>query len=114
MSTVAVVRNPKAIGALFFGLVALGFLAAGAAVPRFVDEIEPLEALVVVPAAVVCALIGVGLARRARFEFQRSLGRIGGNGVAAVGRALSVIALLVSLTAALAVGVFAVLALVLD
>jgi hypothetical protein len=114
MSTVAVVRNPKAIGALFFGIAALAFLAAGAAVPRFVPEIEPLEALVVVPAAVVCALVSIGLARRARFEFQRSLGRAGGDGIAATGRMLSVIALLVSLTAALAVGVFAVLALVLD
>jgi hypothetical protein len=62
----------------------------------------------------VCALVSIGLARRARFEFQRSLGRAGGDGIAATGRMLSVIALLVSLTAALAVGVFAVLALVLD
>lgn len=106
-------RNPKAIGALFFGVLALGFLAAGAAVPRFVNEIEPLEALVVVPAAVVSALISIGLARRARFAFQRSLGRVGGDGIAVAARFLAVAALLVSLTAALAAGVFAVLALVL-
>jgi hypothetical protein len=111
---VAVVRNPKAIGALFFGIVALGFLAAGAAVPRFVEEVEPLEALVVVPASVVCALVAIGLVRRARYDFQRSLGRVGGDRVAAIARVLSIIALLVSLTAALAVGVFAVLALVLE
>jgi hypothetical protein len=110
---VAAVRNAKAIGALVFGVLALGFLAAGAAVPRFVDTVEPLEALVVVPAAVVCALISIGLARRARFDFQRTLGRIGGDGIAVAARALSVAALVISLTAALAVGVFAVLALVL-
>jgi hypothetical protein len=86
---------------------------AGAAVPSLVDGIEPLEALVVVPAAVVAALVGIALARRARFDFQRSLGRIGGDGLAVTARLLSLIALLVSLTAALAVGVFAILALVL-
>jgi hypothetical protein len=107
------VRNGKAIGALLFSVLALGFLAAGAAVPVFVDTIDPLEALVVVPAAALCALVSIGLARRARFDFQRSLGRIGGDGVAVAARFLSVVALLVSLTAALAVGVFAVLALIL-
>jgi len=107
------VRNGKAIGALLFAVLALGFLAAGAAVPRFVTGIEPLEAMVAVPAAVLCALVGIGLARRARFAFQRSLGRIGGDGAATVARALSLVALLLSLTAALAVGVYAVLALVL-
>ena len=103
-------RNAKAIAAFLFGLLALGFLAAGAAVPLFVEDITPLEALVVVPAAAVCALLSIALARRARWDFQRSLGRIGGDGIAVAGRFLSVIALLVSLTAALAAGVFAVLA----
>jgi hypothetical protein len=107
-------RNVKAIGAVFFGLLALAFLAAGAAVPRYVDEIEPLEALVVVPAAVLSALISISLSRRARFDFQRSLGQVGGNGIAVTARVLSTIALLIALTAALALGVFAVLALVLD
>jgi hypothetical protein len=107
------VRNVKAVGGLLFALLALALLAAGAAVPRFVDEIEPLEALVVVPAAVVAALVAIALARRARFDFQRSLGRLGGDGVALTARFLSLIVLLVSLTAGLAAGVFAILALVL-
>ena len=106
-------RNGKAIAALFFGLLALAFLAAGAAVPQFVAEIDPLEALVVVPAAALSALVTIALARRARFDFQRSLGRIGGDGIAVAARFLGVVALLVSLTAGLAVGVFAVLALIL-
>ena len=106
-------RNVKAVGGLLFALLALALLAAGGAVPRFVDEIEPLEALVVVPAAVVAALVAIALARRARFDFQRSLGRVGGDGVAIAARFLSLIVLLVSLTAGLAAGVFAILALVL-
>jgi hypothetical protein len=108
------VRNLKAVGGLLFAMLALALLAAGAAVPRFVVEIEPLEALVVVPGAVIAALVAIALARRARFDFQRSLGRIGGDSVAVTARFLSLVALLVSLTAALAAGVFAILALVLD
>ena len=65
------------------------------------------------PAAALSALVTIALARRARFDFQRSLGRIGGDGIAVAARFLGIVALLVSLTAGLAVGVFAVLALIL-
>ena len=102
-------RNGKAIGAFLCGFLAIGLLVAGAAVPRFVDDVDPLRALVVVPPAVIFALAAIALSRRARFEFQRTLGRVGGNGLAVAARVLSVVALLVSVTAALAVGVFAVL-----
>ena len=105
-------RNPKAVVALLFSLLGVAFLAAGALLPRMRDEIEPLEALVVAPAAFLSALIAIGLARRARFDYQRTLGRVGGDGVARVGRAVGVLVLLVSLTAGLAVGVYAVLVLV--
>jgi hypothetical protein len=106
------VRNPKAVVAFLFGVLALLFLAAGAALPQFRDEIEPLEALVVVPAGFVAGLIAIALARRARFEFQRTLGRAGGDGLAVAARVLGVVAVLISLTAGLAVGVYAVLVLV--
>ena len=106
------VRNAKALIALFFGALGLLFLAAGVLLPRVRDEVEPLEALIVTPAAFLSALVAIAMARRARFDFQRTLGRIGGDGVAAVARALGIVALLVSLTAGLAVGVYAVLVLV--
>lgn len=105
-------RNPKAVVAFLFALLALAFLAAGVVLPRIRDEIGPLEALVVVPAAFVSALIAIALARRARFDFQRTLGRVGGDGLAAAARLVGILAVLVSLTAALAVGVYAVLVLV--
>lgn len=107
--TVAPVHNAKAVGALVAGLLALAILAAAAALPRFLDSITPLRALVVIPAAVLLALVSIALARRARFDFQRTLGRIGGDGLALTGWVLGIVALLVSLTAALAVGVYAVL-----
>jgi len=106
------VRNPKAVVAFLFGVLALLFLAAGVAVPQLRDEIEPLAALVVVPAGFVAGLVAIALARRARFEFQRTLGRSGGDGLAVAARVLGVVAVLISLTAGLAVGVYAVLVLV--
>jgi hypothetical protein len=106
---VAPVHNAKAVGAFLTGFLALLVLAAAAAVPRFIDSVRPLHALVLVPGAVLLALISIALARRARFDFQRSLGRLGGNGLAQTGWVLGIAALLVSLTAALAVGVYAVL-----
>jgi hypothetical protein len=106
------VHNSKAILATFFGLLALACLGAGAALTRVRSDIEPLEALIVVPAALVSALVCIGLARRARFDYQRTLGRVGGASLARVARFLGVLSLLVSLTAALAAGVYGVLVLV--
>jgi hypothetical protein len=105
----APMRNGKAIGAFLCAFLAVALLVAGAAVPRFVEDVDPLRALVVVPPAAILALAAIALARRARFEFQRTLGRVGGNSLAGAARILSVAALLVAVTATLAVGVFAVL-----
>jgi hypothetical protein len=106
------VRNPKAYVALCFGLLALAFLAAGGLLPRFRPEIGSFEALVVVPAAVVAALLAIAMARRAQFDYQRTLGRVGGNAAARLAKVLAAAALLVSLAAGLALGVYGVLLLV--
>lgn len=106
------VGNPKAVVAFLFGLLSLAFLAAAAAIPQLTQRIDSLRALVVVPAAVVAAIVCLAMARRARFDFQRTLGRVGGNGLAAAAKVLGIAALLISLTAGLAVGVYAVLVLV--
>lgn len=105
----AAVRNPKAIGAFLAGVLGIAVLAAAAAVPRFVDSIDPLQALIVVPGAVILSLASIALARRARFDYQRSLGRAGGDGLAATSWVLGIIGVLVAMAAALAVGVYAVL-----
>jgi hypothetical protein len=106
------VRNAKAVIAFLFSVLALAFVAAGVLLPRLRDEIEPLEALIVAPAAALSALIAIALARRARFDFQRTLGRVGGDGLASLARVIGVVVLLISLTAGLAVGVYAVLVVV--
>ena len=106
--------NRKAVGAFVTALLALGVFAAAIAYARYQDEIRLEDALVAVPVALLLALASVLLARRARVEHARTLGRSGSRGFIAVGRVLGTFALLLALTAALALAVFAVLVLAYD
>jgi hypothetical protein len=109
-----VVRNPNAAWALLVGLVAVGVLGAAAAAVRLLEEIGLLEAVGAVPLAGLLGLFALVLARRARVEHQRSLGRVGGRGLAALATVFGGAALLLAVTAALALAVFAVLTLAFD
>ncbi len=106
--------NPKAVWALVTALLALGVLVGAAAAGRLLDQVGLTEAAPAVPIGLVLALVSVSLARRARFEHQRTLGRVGGAGVATAARVLGLVALIVAVTATLALAVFAVLTLALD
>jgi hypothetical protein len=105
--------NLKALSSVVVALLALGVLVAGGAAARFVEEVSLGQAVLVVPAGFVLALVALSLARRGRFDYQRTLGRIGGERAAKVGKFLAMLALLGSLTAGLALGVYLVLDLVL-
>jgi hypothetical protein len=59
----------------------------------------------------VLGFLALRLARRARFDYQRSLGRAGGVALATAARMLGGFAFLLAVTGALALGVFAVLTL---
>ena len=107
-------RNPRAIWALLFALLALGALVGAAVAARLSDRVGFAEGVGAIPLGILLAFVSLGLARRARWEYQRTVGRAGGGGLAAFARVLGAIALLFGITAALALGVFAVLALVLD
>ena len=107
-------HNLKAVTSVLCGLLALGVLIVGGGAARYVDEVGLREASIAVGTGFLLALLTISLARRARFDYQRTLGRKGGRGVARTGRFLGVTALLVSLTAALAIGVYLILTLVLD
>ena len=106
--------NTKAVFSVVFGLAALGVFVAGAVLARIRDDIGLAEAGIAVGVGVLLAFVALSLARRARFDYQRTLGRIGGSAIAAAGRLLGTVALLVGVTAGLAFGVFAVLTVVLD
>ena len=110
-SRVIVVRNRKALWAFACAAGAIAFLVAGAAATNDADTVT-VYSYASIPAAFLTAVIALSLARRARFDFQRSLGRVGGNGIAIVSKSLGLLALLLSLTGALAIGVFLVLRIV--
>jgi hypothetical protein len=107
-------RNPRAVWAFVMALLALAVLAAGGVAARLSNQIGLTEAVPAVPIGLLFAVVSLALARRARFEHQRTLGRVGGAGLATAARVLGLVALIVALTAALALAVFAVLTLVLD
>lgn len=104
-------RNKSAVFALLVALLAVGVLGAAVAAARIVREISWIEAGAAVPPAALLALLSLSLARRARAVHQRTLGRAGGEGLARLARGLGLLALLLTVSAALALGVFAVLAL---
>jgi hypothetical protein len=104
-------RNPQAVWAVVAALAALGVLAAGLAAAHYSGDVGLYEALPAIPIALVLSFVSVRLTRRARSEYERSLGRSGGRWLATTARILGGLALMLSITGLLAVGVFAVLTL---
>ena len=106
--------NWKAVWALIAALLALVVFGGAVLAARAQDELRLVDALIAVPTALVFALASVFLGRRARIEHQRSLGRRGSRWFIALARFLGTVALLLAVTAALALAVFAVLVLAYD
>ena len=104
-------RNPKAFWAFVLALAALGVLLGGLAAAHYSGDIGLYQAIPALPIGLLLAFMSLRLARRARFEHDRSLGRIGGRVLAAAARILGGFALLLAITGLLALGVFAVLTL---
>jgi hypothetical protein len=108
-------RNPQAFWAIVTALLSLAALAGAALAGRmFSDVVGLYEAMPAVPVAFALALVSMALARRARAIYKRSLGRAGHPVVVGFARVLAAIALIVAVTAALSLAVFAVLTLALD
>jgi hypothetical protein len=104
-------RNPKAVWALLLALAALAVLGGVLAAAHYTSYVDLYRGIAAIPIGFVLAFFSIRLARRARLEYDRSLGRIGGRSVATAARVLGGFALLLAITGALAVGVFAVLTL---
>jgi hypothetical protein len=94
---------------VLLGALSLATLPAAVVVARESDELTLVEAGVAVPLAAVLALLGLWLAHRARRRADRTLDRVGGRGAARVGKLLGGLGLYVAATAALALGVYALL-----
>jgi hypothetical protein len=106
--------NTKAVWALVTGLLGLGVFVAAAGAARYQDEIRLVDAVVAVPVALALGVVSVVLGRRAKLEHVRTLGRSGSRGFVWLARFLGAVALILAVTAALALAVFAVLVLALE
>jgi hypothetical protein len=105
-------RNGAAWGAVAAGFLSLLALPAAIEASRRFEELT-LTVAVAIGAGVgaFLALLSIAFVRRARYRYERTLGRVGGAGLARAGRFLGVLGLLVAITAALALGFFGLLVL---
>jgi hypothetical protein len=106
--------NAKAAWALLLALLAFGVFVAAGVAANYYDEVRLEDALIAVPSALVLSIASVFLGRRAHRDYQRSLRRRGSRGFIALSRFLGTVALLLAVTGALALAVFAVLVLAYD
>ncbi|HUQ23646.1 MAG TPA: hypothetical protein VM049_11605 [Gaiellaceae bacterium] len=81
---------------------------------RWSRTYELLHAAIAIPVALVLGALAVRLARRARSRLGPTLGRPKGTRTARLGRLLGILGVLLSLTAAGSVGIYALLSLVAD
>jgi hypothetical protein len=108
------VENAKAVWAFLTALLALAVLVGAAVAARLLGKVGLVEAVPAVPIGLLLAVASLSLVRRARWESRRSIVRSGGTGLTTAARGLAMVALIVALTAALALAVFAVLSLALN
>ena len=104
----------KAVWALLTALLALALLVGAATAAKLTSRVGLTEGAPAAPVALVLSLASLSLARRSRVESRRSLERSGGGAVWVAARGFGLIALIVAVTATLALAVFAVLSLALD
>jgi ABC-type uncharacterized transport system permease subunit len=94
---------------VLLGLLGLATLPAAIAVTERVNGLSLVEAGFAIPAAILFGLGAVVIGRKVRRRSRQTLGEVPGTRVARLGRILGYVALYLALTAALAVGFYAVL-----
>jgi uncharacterized protein (DUF1501 family) len=87
------------------GLVSLAAVPAAIAYTHFA-HVQLLKAGFAIPGGIVLGWLALSLAKRARQRSERTIGRVGGTRSARLGRILGGLGIYVSLTGALAVGVY--------
>ena len=91
------------------GLLGLATLPVAVIVAQESEEMTMLQAGVAVPVAALLSLLALWLARRARRRADRTLDRVGGRRTARLGKLLGGLGLYLAATAAIALGVYALL-----
>ncbi len=102
-------RNVSSVLALLAALAALALFVGAGYVAREYAEVSWLKAALAVPLVALLGFFSLALASRGYGVHQRTLGRVGGAGVAGAARVLGTLALLLATTAGLALAVFGVL-----
>jgi hypothetical protein len=99
-------RNGLAWAAVLVGLLGAAAVPAAIVAAEVGDRIDLFEAAVAVPVAFVLGVVAIWLGRRGRRRFERTIGRVGGAGVAGLGRWLGLLAVCLALAGAIAVGFY--------
>jgi membrane protein implicated in regulation of membrane protease activity len=92
-----------------FGLLGLAAIPVAVVIAQESDDLTMVQAGVAVPVAAVLSLLALWFARRARRRSDRTIGRVGGRRAAGVGKLLGGLGLYLAATAAIALGVYALL-----
>jgi len=99
-------RNDAARASVVLALLGLALPVVAFAAARQLEQVTLVQATAVACASVVLGLVAIVLSRRARRNIERSIGRLGGEEAARVGRLGGFLALCIGLTAALALGFY--------
>jgi hypothetical protein len=102
-------RNDAARGSLVLGLLGLVVPVVAYVAARRLQGVTIVQATGATCGSAVLGGLAVLLARRGLRNVERSLGRLGGEGSARVGRLLGLIGLCIGLSAGIALAVYAVL-----
>ena len=94
---------------MLVGLLAVAALPAAIAVAERTDLLGLVDASGAIPVAALAGLAAILLARRARRNVERTLGRVGGERAATIGRALGLLGLCLAVAGSIAIGVYAIL-----
>ncbi len=87
-------------------MLGIALPVAAFAAARELERVTLVQATAATCGSALLGLLALVLARRARRNLERTLGRAGGRGAVRTGKALGFLAVCVGLTAALALGFF--------
>jgi peptidoglycan/LPS O-acetylase OafA/YrhL len=102
-------RNDAARGSVVLALLGLVLPVLAFAAARKLQDVTIVQATAATCGSALLGGAAVLLARRGLRNIERTLGRVGGEGSARVGRLLGVISLCIGLSAGIALAVYAVL-----
>ncbi len=102
-------RNDAARGSVLCAIVGLLIPLVAFAAAHQLDRVTIVQATAATAVSALFGLFAIILARRGLRNIERSIGRVGGEGTARVGRLLGGLSLCIGLTAGLALGFYALL-----